>query len=196
MKKINIYKKDIFSIDEINTLSWSPLTHDWFGQVARNKFCFKLAVDKSNLYFQVMSDSKPWYFTEYSPQTYQPELWKRDVAELFLKDKSSNSYQEFNLAPNACWWTQVFESYRSVSNKNFLASPPIQAESNLDGSWQALMTIPHCQVFKNLDQLLGNITFVQGDPQKFYSWGKSQKSKPDFHDPVLMNDFVFKDIII
>jgi hypothetical protein len=52
-----------------------------------------------------------------APGNFLAELWRHDVAELFIADPASGRYFEFNLAPNGAWWSCEFTAPRVVPRK-------------------------------------------------------------------------------
>jgi len=123
------------------------------------------------------------------PGAFQVELWRYDVAELFLLEPQTGRYFEFNLAPNGGWWTCEFKASRVREDELEIAMPGVATFSEIaaDGSWVAAMAIPLDLLRARLDfgpQTRGNVTMILESPdQKFLSAADLGPGKPDFHQP-------------
>ncbi|MGJ8725393.1 MAG: hypothetical protein ACSHYB_12615 [Roseibacillus sp.] len=112
-----------------------------------------------------------------------PELWRFDVAELFLADPIRQSYLEVNLAPNGAWWMCWFRDVRLAQEKQ-----PDFAGVKAEGQWQsdawsASIRIPK-RLLPPLEALSYNITFILNSPQQsFHSLAPLPGEEPDFHQP-------------
>jgi hypothetical protein len=123
------------------------------------------------------------------PGAFQAELWRYDVAELFLADPVSGRYFEFNLAPNGAWWTCEFTAPRIRAEEMEIAMPEIATFSEMaaDGSWLAGMAIPVDLLKARLDfgtTTQMNVAMILESPaQRFISAVKLGPGEPDFHQP-------------
>jgi hypothetical protein len=150
---------------------------------------FSLAADPQRLWF-VASHRRP---AEIHPQArpggFLAELWKHDVAELFLADPASGRYFEFNLAPNGAWWSCEFTAPRVRADEADIAMPDVAtfAELASDGSWVAAMAIPLDLLRARLnfgDATRANVTMILETPaQRFLSAADLGPGGPDFHRP-------------
>jgi hypothetical protein len=107
------------------------------------------------------------------PGGFQAELWRYDVAELFLSHPGSGRYFEFNLAPNGAWWCCEFTAARRRAESIDIAMPEVATFADLaaDGSWLAAMAISPDQRFVSAADLGGGA--------------------PDFHRPLVFPEVKF-----
>ncbi|MEO8616962.1 MAG: hypothetical protein ABI600_17615 [Luteolibacter sp.] len=165
------------------------LGKDWFGEDFQPAAGFSLAMDQQRLWF-IANHRKPAELHPKSrPGAFQAELWRYDVAELFIADPRSGRYFEFNLAPNGAWWTCEFTAPRKRAEVTDIAMPEIAtfAEMAPDGSWLAAMAIPLDLLKARLGfgaETKMNVTMILDSPsQKFLSASNLGDGEPDFHQP-------------
>lgn len=126
-----------------------------------------------------------------------PELWQYDVAELFLATPTGDRYFEFNLSPNAAWWSCEFKGPRSREEEVEIPMPEVAAFSELapDGGWVAALSIPLDLLRARIDfgaQTLGNVTFILNQPEPHYlSAADLGRGEPDFHQPTKFRKLIF-----
>jgi hypothetical protein len=131
------------------------------------------------------------------PGLFQNELWKYDVAELFLTDPSCRRYFEFNLAPNGAWWSCEFVEARIRSDGADIAMPEVATFSDMsaDGSWIAAMAIPLDLLQSRLNFGPGsrmNVAMILESPeQKLMSAADLRGGIPDFHQPERFSEITF-----
>lgn len=165
------------------------LKTDFGGQVLMTPPTYAVAVDTSALWFIANHRRPAFIHPQARPGLFQNELWKYDVAELFLSDAISGRYFEFNLAPNGAWWSCEFTSARVRAEEIDIAMPEVATFSDMapDGSWVAAMAIP-------LDLLRARLSFgpttrmnvvmiLESPEQKFVSAADLEGEIPDFHQP-------------
>lgn len=149
---------------------------------------FSLVMDARYLWFIANHRSPARIHPLARPGAFQAELWKHDVAELFLADPVSGRYFEFNLAPNGGWWSCEFTAPRVRADEVDIAMPEVAtfAEIAPDGAWLAAMAIPLDLLRARLDFGPGtraNVTMILESPaQKFIS-ATPLPGEPDFHQP-------------
>ncbi|MES2657108.1 MAG: hypothetical protein V4689_00750 [Verrucomicrobiota bacterium] len=165
------------------------LARDLQGEVIDPPAAFSVVADPFYLWL-IASHRKPAFLHPKSrPGAFQAELWRYDVAELFLADPASGRYFEFNLAPNGAWWTCEFTAPRVRADEAEIAMPEVAtySEMSADGTWVAAMAIPLHLLRARLDfgpQTRLNVTMILGSPsQKFLSAADLGKGEPDFHQP-------------
>lgn len=165
------------------------LAHDLAGNQIAPPAGFSLVADPFHLWF-IASHQKPALIhPKARPGAFQAELWKYDVAEIFLTDPASGRYFEFNLAPNGGWWSCEFTAPRVRAEAAEIAMPDVAtyAEMAADGSWVAAMAIPLPLLEARLDFSLRtrvNVTLILESPQqKFLSAADLGHGEPDFHQP-------------
>ena len=101
---------------------------------------------------------------------FQAELWRHDVAELFIADPVSGRYFEFNLAPNGAWWSCEFTAPRVRAEETDIAMPEVATFSDMaaDGAWVAAMAIPLDLLKARLDfgkRTRMNVAMILGSPR-------------------------------
>ncbi len=150
---------------------------------------FSLVADPQRLWFLASHRRPAEVHPQARPGGFQAELWKHDVAELFLADPASGRYFEFNLAPNGAWWTCEFTAPRVRADEAEIAMPDIAtfAEISPDGAWLAAMAIPLDLLRARLDfgaRTRANVTAILESPtQRFASAADLGPGGPDFHRP-------------
>jgi hypothetical protein len=165
------------------------LQTDWYGQSVTNTLMFSLVSDPRYLWFIAASNQPAKNHPAARPGNFTAELWKYDVAELFIADPESGRYIEFNLAANGAWWSCEFTAPRHRAEEIDIAFPDVAtfAEISLDGGWMSAMAIPLdvLQARVNFgNQSRANVSFITASPeQRFISATKLPKEEPDFHMP-------------
>ncbi len=173
------------------------LMKDLRGEPLASPAGFCLVMDNNRLWFIANHREPALIHPKARPGLFQTELWKHDVAELFLADPVSGRYFEFNLAPNGAWWTCEFTAPRVRAEEVEIAMPDIATFSEMspDGSWLAAMAIPLDLLKARLDfgkDTLANVTMILGSPsQKFASAADLGEGEPDFHQPSRFRKITF-----
>lgn len=162
---------------------------DWYGTKVEPAAAFALVRDAKRLWF-VAHHRRPAVLHPLArPGKFQAELWRYDVAELFVADSASGRYFEFNLAPNGAWWACEFSAPRVPAAAVSGSLPEVATHADLaaDGSWVAALAIPMDWLRARLDfgpATRANVTFVLGTPQqRFLSATPLGPAEPDFHVP-------------
>jgi hypothetical protein len=162
---------------------------DWHGARLEPAAGFALVADAERLWW-IANHRRPALLHPLGrPGKFQAELWRYDVAELFLADPRSGRYFEFNLAPNGAWWTCEFTAPRVRAEAVDIAMPEVATFSELaaDGSWVAAMAVPLDLLRARLDfglETRANVTFILESPQqRFISAAALGDGEPDFHRP-------------
>ncbi len=177
-------------------LAWGELdvpifgvSKDWYGHEVAPAAGFSLVCDSSRLWFIANHRVPAELHPQSRPGAFQAELWRYDVAELFIAEPRSGRYFEFNLAPNAAWWSCEFTAPRVRAEKVEIAMPEVAtfAEMAPDGAWLAAMAIPLSLLRARLDfgeDSKINVTMILNSPeQKFLSTTPLGAAMPDFHRP-------------
>jgi hypothetical protein len=185
-------------------LAWGKLDVSLFGLIKdlngsplEMPAAFSLVVDGRSLWFIANHRKPAELHPQARPGAFQAELWKHDVAELFLSDPVSGRYFEFNLAPNGAWWTCEFTAPRIRADAAEIAMPEIATFSELsgDGSWLAAMAIPLDLLRARLDfgnNTRVNVTMILESPeQRFLSANPLKGHEPDFHQPGCFSQVLF-----
>lgn len=165
------------------------LKEDLKGEPIQVPAAFSVVTDARHFWFIANHRQPALVHPNSRPGAFQAELWKYDVAELFLADPVSGRYFEFNLAPNGAWWSCEFTATRVRADAAEIAMPEVATFSELsaDGSWVAAMAIPLDLLKARMDYgqgTLANVTMILESPQqKFLSANRLGGGEPDFHQP-------------
>lgn len=175
----------ILSISDLSKFPSFKIQNGWLSGQDNQPPEFTLAVDPQNFLFSFHANSKPRHNSE-KQGAFVSGLWNYDVAEIFLKDDDSDSYQEFNLSPSGAWWTQCFESYRKPSSQK-TNQEQVQTFSEINkDNWEVGIIIPknilgiNCSFSENSK---ANICAILGqNPRNYFSYNSVTSNKPDFHE--------------
>lgn len=173
------------------------LAKDLVGAPVEPPAAFCLATDPQHLWFIANHRRPAQIHPQARPGAFQAELWKYDVAELFVADPVSGRYFEFNLAPNGAWWTCEFTAPRSRADEAEIAMPDVATFSEMapDGSWLAAMAIPLDLLRARINFGTGsrlNVTMILNSPeQRFLSATDLGPGEPDFHQPLRFAEVEF-----
>ena len=165
------------------------LEKDWFGNPLQPPAAWCLAMDPRRLWFIAHHRRPATLHPQARPGLFQAELWRHDVAELFLADPASGRYFEFNLAPNAAWWSCEFTAPRVRAEETDIAMPEVATFADLaaDGSWVAAMALPLDLLRARLGfgpATRANVTMILESPaQRFITAADLGAGDPDFHLP-------------
>lgn len=165
------------------------LEKDWQGRPLSPPAGFCLVEDGKRLWFVAHHRRPAELHPQARPGLFQAELWKHDVAELFLADPVSGRYFEFNLAPNGAWWSCEFTAPRVRAEETDIAMPEVATFSEMapDGSWVAAMAIPLNLLRARIgfgQETKANVTFILESPeQRFITAADLGGGDPDFHLP-------------
>jgi hypothetical protein len=174
------------------------LAKDLDGILLQEPAAFSLVVDAQHLWFIASHRKSARLHPQARPGRFQAELWRHDVAELFLFDPVSGRYFEFNLAPNGAWWTCEFIAPRVRADLAEIAMPEVATFSELsaDGSWVAAMAIPVDLLKARLNfgnETHVNVTMILESPvQKFISATDLGPGEPNFHQPEQFTKICFQ----
>jgi len=117
----------------------------------------------------------------------RPGLWQSTCFEVFMKDQSSEKYEEWNFSLSGEWWNQSFDRYR----KSAIEQPEKQAKSielKRDSEHLKLDLVLPLAFKKNRYGL----SVVLEDAQEHLSYWSLQhtSTSPDFH---VVDDFLIAD---
>jgi hypothetical protein len=167
----------------------SGISRDWTGAEISPAPLFSLAMDRERLWFVAGHARPAALHPRARPGAFQAELWKHDVAELFLADPAGGRYLEINLAPNGAWWSCEFTAPRVRAEETDIFLPDVATFADLaaDGSWLAAIALPLDVLRARLGfgpTTRANATFLLGSPeQRFFSANDLGGGEPDFHIP-------------
>lgn len=182
--------------ESVKELAWGALdvpiqglSRDWFGGPFSPPAGFCLVRDPRRLWFIAHHRKAAMLHPQARPGKFQPELWKYDVAELFLADPESGRYFEFNLSPNGAWWSCEFTAPRVRAEETDIPFPETATFADLaaDGSWVTAMALPLDLLEARIgfgETTRGNVTFILDSPdQRFLTASVLGECEPDFHLP-------------
>jgi hypothetical protein len=165
------------------------ISTDWYKKTFDPPAAWCVSVDEERLWFIASHGRPAKLHPEARPGRFLPELWKHDVAELFLADPVSGRYLELNLAPNAAWWSCEFTQPRQRATAEDVAIPDVETFAELapSGGWVAAMSIPLDLLRARIDfgeNTRGNVNFILHSPeQRFLTAAELGGGEPDFHQP-------------
>lgn len=164
-------------------------TKDWFGHPLTPAAGYALVADPLRLWFIATHPQPARIHPAARPGKFTPELWKYDVAELFLHHTPTGRYFEFNLSPNGAWWSCEFTAPRVRAEQVDIVFPEVATFADIDaeGRWVAAMAIPRDLLVARLDfgpETHANVTFILNSPdQQFITVADLGHGEPDFHQP-------------
>ncbi len=177
------------------------LCHDWHGQAFGPPARFSLVEDPDHLWLIAGREKPANAHSMGDCGDFQAELWKHDVAELFIAEPDFKNYLEFNLSPRGAWWAARFSGPRQPADLGTL--PEVICHGSPEGSdawvagmggrvastggWAASLGIPLDWLRKTIgwgpDSPL-NVTFILDSPeQRFLTACDLGGGEPDFHRP-------------
>lgn len=172
---------------------------DWAGAPLERPVGWCLAVDPTRLWWLATHAAPARLHPASRPGRFQAELWRYDVAELFLAHPESGRYLELNLAPNGAWWSCEFTAPRLRAEEVEIAMPEVAtfAELGPQGGWIAAMAIPLDLLRARIDfgeGTRGNLSFLLESPsQRAVSVADLGGGEPDFHRPAHFPELQFLD---
>ena len=176
-------------------LTWPPagaspmqeLCHDWHGQAVGPPAQYRLVEDPTHLWL-IAARAKPAIAHPTGDcGDFQEELWKHDVAELFIATPDRSAYLEFNLSPRGAWWAARFSGPRQPDPLEGL--PEVLTHGSPEGSdrWIAALGVPLAWLRETIDWSPDsplNVTFILDSPQqRFLSACDLGEGEPDYHRP-------------
>ena len=163
------------------------LCHDWDGATFAPPARFRLVQDPSHLWLIAGRNKATSGCSSASCGEFKAELWKQDVAELFIASPDFKNYLEFNLSPRGAWWTALFSGPRSQTSLGALPEVTCRAGQDDAGVWNAAMGIPLewlCETIAWGEDSPLNVTFILDSPhQRFLTACDLGEGEPDFHRP-------------
>jgi hypothetical protein len=155
---------------------------NWAGARVDFQAEFTLALDSEFLHQKAWCGLEPDCDFSLAAGQFQAELWKRDVAELFVLDPATGLYREWNLSPIGAWWTDryIAERQRDLSYEAELNGVRTSGEATEGKSgWIAQISIPRSE-FGELSSCRVNVPMIARG--NFMSCCQESKHEPDFHN--------------
>jgi len=173
------------SIKQLKKATWSHIEIDLSGASANKGARFVVGVDFESLFFLASAKLPTNCDNSLSAGRFKVELWKLDVAELFIAEDKTDRYQEFNLSPTGAWWSMGFDHYRSEA-ANFRPPTNVVCTSWGDNErWYSSIVVPRQELWIDCswtDRSRANVCFILGEGKRsFLSWEKLESESPDFH---------------
>ena len=145
---------------------------------------YLLVLSRTDLFFAISGFIASSLDIEPNCGRFVEGLWQQDVAELFLKDDTSEAYQEFNLSPNGAWWSCRFSEYRKRDEGRKIVKSQVQVSLERgESSWITLMKIPLSSLLVDVcfsDTSKLNVCAIQGQNPRHY-FSAAQIGELDFH---------------
>lgn len=121
------------------------------------------------------------YQKEITTNKRQDNLWQHTCFEIFLKQKNTDSYYEYNFSPSGAWNAYRFESERRGMKELATQEKPI-IENFLDSTKKYKVSLNIKNLDIPLEELLVSICAVIETPTEHqYFSTKHTSNKPDFH---------------
>ncbi|QTN30780.1 hypothetical protein HZ994_00025 [Akkermansiaceae bacterium] len=165
------------------------ISTDWDRRALIPPAGFALAADAEKVWFVATRQAPAKMHPGAAPGAFTPELWKHDVAELFIADADGGAYLELNLAANGAWWACQFETARKPSERqpDFAAAIKTYHDDADPASWLAALCMPLDFLREQIRFGLGsraNAAFILNSPaQTFHTAARLPGDAPDFHQP-------------
>ncbi len=173
--------------------------HDWQGRNAdpQRETEVRVLWTTETLFLRFRARYRTLYTYENRDQR-QPELWERDVAEVFLQPagQSGRNYAEFEISPNGDWLDLAIKPDQTLDLNCMMKSKVVvDAAANI---WTAELAIPMKSLTREFDPKLPwklNFFRVEGaEPERFYSsWQPTNTPKPNFHVPEAFASLSFQE---
>ncbi len=193
--------------ESTSPLDWGALDlpllgipRDWNGAAMDPVPGFSLACDPHSLWFVAHHRAPASWHPQSRPGVFQADLWKYDVAELFIADPDRGRYLEFNLAPNSAWWSCEFTAPRQRAEAADVAFPEVRTWADLspDGAWVAAMAIPLDLLRARIDfgaKTRANVCMILGSPdRRFLTAAPLGDGEADFHRPASFPPVTFQSL--
>jgi hypothetical protein len=176
------------------------LSRAWDGSEVSPALAFSVVWDPERLWFIAAHSRAAHLHPGAQPGCFQAELWKYDVAELFLSNPIHGHYLELNLAANGAWWSCEFTAPRLRRFTDDTPFPGVEthATQTPDGGWVSAMSIPVVELEARIgfgEGSCGNVTFITGAPaSRYVSAVKLPGTEPDFHQPAHFSKLIWMDV--
>jgi hypothetical protein len=111
-------------------------------------------------------------------------LWEETCFEMFVSEKGSSQYWEFNMSPSGHWNVYRFSAYREdMREEAGFESLPFST-SRADGSFTLLLEIEPARIIEDERQVVVGVgAVIRGKDGGRSFWGLTHcGSRPDFHD--------------
>ncbi len=165
------------------------LEKDWHQIPMAEPSVFSLAQDPDCLWFVSIFQKNSISHPGSKPQAFTAELWKYDVAELFISNPATGEYLEFNLAPNAAWWACKFRDERQAAEvqpdhvKFIRTHGDGSSAENTVVAMEIPLILLETEIQFAADSKV-NITFIRNTPQhRYLSASILPGVEPNFHQP-------------
>jgi len=175
------------SLEELFSLPFSPFPFCLGTQTKIPKREYLLARSDSELYAAFRIGGTPVSHPHAQSGEFVEGLWEYDVVELFLLDRATERYEEFNIAPSGAWWRCAFASYRIKDNAiNCSVASPVIWRTQDVASWCVALSIPFSMLSIAFGALVGERMSVcailgTGPKREYYSTASLDAKEPDFH---------------
>lgn len=156
---------------------------DWFGRTSPFQPEFGLEIKEGVFEFAFRAAKKAHCNDSLGLGQHVAELWKMDVAEVFLSGPGG-AYQEINVSPRGAWWSALFSDYR-LMDRELEFAVEIAQEVKAD-SWQIHFrtSLENIVPWRGLspEEFMVSATAILYAPEPHYFALHHQNGgEPDFH---------------
>lgn len=147
------------------------------------EFVFAVSLDAGKVYFGARFPKGSFFDSSFGPGEFVEDLWKKDVAELFIARIDSSHYQELNLSPSGAWWSAGFSSYRKRSETVPCKLDSVEVFREFEGD-NTYVAISMPWDLKDIEGggLRVNMSSICHLPDaRYFSLAAMSADKPDFH---------------
>jgi hypothetical protein len=175
--------------------------HDWKGENAdpARSTEVRLLWTPDTLYVRFLANYRTiTVFPDAREDGWRDELWKRDVAEVFLQPESRDpwKYKEFEVSPNGQWIDLDIANRGKEELRSKLWRRVVQ--DALAKTWTAEMAIPMRSLTANFDpKQTWRVNFFrvegEGEPRFYSAWSPTYSQEANFHVPGAFGKLAFRE---
>jgi len=154
------------------------LIYQWNGSLSRAVINYTISITDRLIFNAKFPEGVRGHPSAEAGQ-FTPELWKWDVAEIFIAG-SDRKYVEVNLSPNDGWWMQGFSAVRQVDEEFSVHEYKVNCEG---GQWSCDLSVLQNYLGASSEWMV-NVTAILNSPDyEFLSLAKLTGEEADFHQP-------------
>lgn len=169
------------------------LSFDCFGHLVPFPLDWSLAETTGGLLFRARRETAGRAHPQSRAETFQEELWRFEVAEVFFCSEDRERYLEVNLAPNGAWWICAFDGIRCKADSQPNLADVRVAHRVQKEAWEAEIFLPD-GLFDTLPPSFYNVTAIlDQSPQRFLSEVPLPGDEPNFHQPAAFRPLDWRD---
>ena len=109
-------------------------------------------------------------------------LWKKTCFEIFLAQKNTTRYFEYNFSPSGSWECYQFFDYRSTPQREHLPHVPAISQKMENNCFTLSVLTPLPEYFK-FQSIVGVSVVIKNHQNDPHFWAiEHPREVPDFHD--------------